>query len=231
MLRRVDRKRDEVTEPDAQGDRVKGLLLDLDGTLADTLPALRRVYSAFLASHGIESGAPHFERLNGLPLPQILALLRCEAGLEGNLRELERDYRARMTRACEGAEPKPGAREILQRADEAGYRMAVVTSGDADVARAWLRRTQLTGFVREVVGAGDVSEGKPSPEPYCLALERLSARAGDSIAVEDSMLGARSAVSAGVVTYVVAAGRARREPGWPRGAHFVDHLAEVMTRL
>ncbi|MBW2292710.1 MAG: HAD-IA family hydrolase [Deltaproteobacteria bacterium] len=226
---RLSLARPEMTG--AGDDRVRGLLIDLDGTLADTLPALRSVYAQFLSDHGGVPSDAEFDRLNGIPMPEIIRFLEAEYRLEGSSAELERDYLARVAIACEKAPPSPGARDLLRTAAESGYRIAVVTSGSREAVQIWLERNRLAEFVHTVVGGQDVREGKPSPAPYRLALERIGARARDSLAVEDSKIGARSAVAAGIATYVLARRHAFDEDTWPGVAGCVDCLADVILLL
>lgn len=216
---------------EAGAGQARGLLLDLDGTLADTLPALREVYARFLHDHAIAARAPTFERLDGLPLREIIAVLRGSTGLEAEPEELELDYRARIAHACESALPSRGAQNLLGKAQALGLRVAVVTSAEREHAHGWLERNQLDRFVATVIGAGEVDEGKPSPEPYLRALDALAVSAANSVAVEDSRLGARSAVAAGLVTYVLAAPTARDAVEWPEGLRFVTDLDEVVAIL
>lgn len=209
---------------------VQGLLVDLDGTLADTLPALKRVYREFLVAHGIESQGPPFDRMNGLELRAIIETLQREAGLPGDPHELARHYREHIARAYADAEPNHGALDLLKRAREAGVRTAVVTSGNREEARDWLRHTALAPYVCEIVGAGEASRGKPFPEPYRLALDKLGADASRSLAIEDSVPGAQSALGAGLSTFVLVH---RDEPtmDWPSGVRFIDSLSEVTASL
>ena len=60
-----------------------GLFLDLDGTLADSLTALKNVYHSFLASYGASGDEVEFQRLNGPPLGEIIERLRMAHKLPG----------------------------------------------------------------------------------------------------------------------------------------------------
>ena len=181
----------------------RGLFLDLDGTLADSLPALRRAYDDFLGHYGRQSGEAEFQSLNGPPLTEIVARLGKSHGLPGRPEEWLALYRGLMDRAHEEAAPAQGARETLEQARARGWTIAVVTSTANAAARAWLARVQLDGFIATVVGGDDVKRGKPDPEPYRLALERTGCVAGASFAVEDGVQGARAALAAGLPTWIL----------------------------
>jgi len=181
-----------------------GLFLDLDGTLADSVPALRHAYEAWLASSGRRGSDAEFESCNGLPLPEVVARLRAAHGLPEPPAALLRTLLAEVGRAHAASPPRAGARALLERARAARSPVAVVTSAPGRVARRWLARHELLGLVEHVVGGDDVQRGKPDPEPYRRALALCACTARRSLAVEDSRSGVLSAVAAGVPTLVLA---------------------------
>ena len=70
-----------------------GLFLDLDGTLADSLTALKNVYHSFLAAFGASGDEVEFQRLNGPPLGEIIERLRMTHKLPGTPADLLQDTR------------------------------------------------------------------------------------------------------------------------------------------
>jgi HAD superfamily hydrolase (TIGR01509 family) len=64
------------------------------------------------------------------------------------------------------------------------------------LVRSWLQSTAIE--VDVIISGDDVAEGKPSPAPYQLALQKLGVPAGEALAIEDSESGVRSATAAGV---------------------------------
>lgn len=207
----------------------RALLLDMDGTLADSLPVLRRVYARFLESLGAEGSDEGFELVNGVPLREVVRRLKLAHGLEPDEHELHRRFVEAIGRAYDDVAPMAGAKELLERAVRLGVPVAIVTSASTDFARGWLARVGLLPLAAHVVGGDAVARGKPDPEPYLQALERLDAVAVRSLAVEDSRIGAAAAVAAGVPTWVLAP---RGEHGrigtdWPAVAGFVTRLADL----
>ena len=185
---------------------MKGLFLDFDGTLADSLPALRHAYADFLQACGRTGSDAEFDTLNGPPLPVIVRTLKAAHGLDGDEPALLALYRAKIAEAGPLARPAPGAAAVLARAAERGWTAAVVTSGARAPTEALLRRFGLS--VALVVGGEDAPPGKPDPAPYRLALQRTGCAAEASLAVEDSFGGASSAVGAGLPTWMLGEGEA-----------------------
>ncbi len=179
----------------------RGLFLDLDGTLADTLGVLRQTYRDFLARFGAAGSEREFESLNGPPIPEIVARLKARHHLSGDAAELTTLYRSLMTEAHAAASPHDGAAALLSAARARGWVVAVVTSNPHAATRAWLARVGLADQVAVTVGGDEVARGKPDPEPYRLALARSRCAAAISLAIEDGMQGALAAIDAGIPTW------------------------------
>lgn len=179
---------------------LRALLLDFDGTLADSLAAMRRVYERFVTDLGGVPTSDEFEALNGPPLRQIVRHLclahqqrsDCEADL--------RSYVSLIAEELSRIRPASGADLLLERAKANGFWCVVVTSGEADLVTAWLRTAGLDKHFDLIVSGGDVKDGKPSPAPYQFALQRLGLRPEEALAIEDSESGVTSATSAGIAT-------------------------------
>jgi HAD superfamily hydrolase (TIGR01509 family) len=207
----------------------KGLFVDLDGTLANSLTALREVYFLFLAGLGAKGNEGEFQRLNGLPLVKIIERLIEVHNLPGDPSELTARYSMMIRQIHSSAPPSRGAQELLKHARRKGWNVTVVTSSSRLSAVEWLERSSLSSQVDFVVGGDEVSCGKPAPDPYTLALSRSNCIPAVSLAVEDSRNGAFSAVSAGLSTWVLAAPDDRS--GWPPEVGFIAGLPDLMAML
>ncbi|MBZ0270436.1 HAD family phosphatase [bacterium] len=178
--------------------RYRALLVDLDGTLADSLGAMKAAYHAFLRGHGVAGSDEEFFSLIGPTLPEIVALLAKHHGIEGGADALLFEYERAIDAQYEGARPNPGARELLAFAKANGVRVAIVTSAQRAVAEAFCARHDLARFVDAIAAAQDAPDGKPSPRVYEAALAMLAVAPGDALAVEDAATGIAAARAAGV---------------------------------
>ena len=102
-----------------------------------------------------------------------------------------------------GIESKDGAEFLLLYLKENGYRVALATATPFDRAKRYLERLDLFKYFDEVVCSSMVENGKPEPDIYLLAAERLGLEPQECIALEDSQNGIKSASSAGCKTVMV----------------------------
>ncbi len=101
---------------------------------------------------------------------------------------------------ADGIPLKPGARELLLYLRERGYRVGMATSTGHEEAMEHLRRAEMVDcFDEGAIITGDmVAHGKPAPDIYLLAAERLGVEPAACIGVEDSSNGVRAIHAAGM---------------------------------
>lgn len=175
-----------------------GLFLDLDGTLADSVPVLGRVYQRFLAHFGYEGNDDEFDRLNGPKLTEIIAVLKTTYRLEMEAEELLDLYNRLVDHAYTEVKPYPESLDAVASAHESGWVVTVVTSNLGVRTNAWLQRNRFSPYIAAVVSGDDVQRGKPWPDLYDLAQARVATTRSLSLAVEDSLSGIRAAQAAGL---------------------------------
>jgi HAD superfamily hydrolase (TIGR01509 family) len=98
---------------------------------------------------------------------------------------------------------KPGAIELLDTLDQLGLPRAIATSSLPDTVDRHLTAHDLAGRFHAIVAHGDYENGKPQPDPFLAAAERLRVEPRFCLALEDSHNGVRSASSAGMMAIMV----------------------------
>lgn len=193
---------------------LRAVIFDVDGTLADTeRDGHRPAFNAAFAEHGLDVhwGVAEYGRLLAITggRRRIAADLRARGLGEVEAQQLAARVHATKTdlfaaRVASGViVPRPGLAELVADLLAADVRLAVATTGSRSWVAPLLDRL-LGGFPAQVVVTGDdVAELKPDPEVYLRALAQLGLPATAALAVEDSAVGLRAAVAAGLPTVVV----------------------------
>ena len=180
--------------------RYRALLIDFDGTIADSLAYLRAVYEGFVRGLGGTPSELEFEALNGVPLADVVrAICDRHAPEESHDVALDR-YVRRIDEGFEAVPVLPGADALLRDAAGSGLTCGIVTSNSKARVEAWLKEQGLAELCFVLVSGDDALRGKPAPDPYRVALDRLGLAPGEAIAIEDSAAGAASAHAAGLAT-------------------------------
>lgn len=182
---------------------LSALLIDLDGTLADSLHVMQSVYKQFLARFTVQPSEAEFQKLNGPPLLDIVRYLKAQHSLPGDERSLLLQYEQLIDGAYQSVKPALGAESLLKMAKKHSYAIAVVTSNTYKRAEAWLKITGLQSYITCIIAGDRITQGKPHAEPYLLALKELVCLPSCAVAIEDSKQGAQSAIAAGVNTFML----------------------------
>ena len=176
---------------------IKALLLDFDGTLADSLASMRMAYRDFAIRYGFTPSDSEFDGLNGPPLTDVVAALIARHGITAPMDDVLGHYWECIDHCARNTAPSPGAEIVLKEAVQRDWQVGIVTSNSRDVVERFLHRQGFSDAVGAIVD-GAVSPGKPDPAPYLVALAALDVPAQAAIAVEDSGKGIAAAVAAGI---------------------------------
>jgi beta-phosphoglucomutase-like phosphatase (HAD superfamily) len=172
----------------------------MDGTLVDTEPYWMAAEHALVAEFGGTWTDADGASLVGNPLITSARIIRERGSVELPDEVIVDRLVEHVRRAVVLGVPwQPGARELLAEIAAAGLPCALVTMSYVDLAEAVVAALPPGSFATLVTG-DVVANGKPHPEPYLTAAERLGVRPEDCIALEDSPPGLTSATAAGCRT-------------------------------
>ncbi len=175
------------------------VLWDMDGTLVDTEPYWMAAETRLIESFGGTWSHEQALGLVGLGLEDAAQVLQ-DAGIRmPNDQIVAHLTDAVVTRlAAEGNPFRPGAVELLRELRAAGVKTALVTMSLRRMADTVVSAIPFEAF--DVVVAGDdAARPKPFPDPYLQACQALGVDVADTVAIEDSPNGLRSAVASGAV--------------------------------
>ncbi|WEX75347.1 HAD family hydrolase [Sinorhizobium numidicum] len=196
------------------------LLFDMDGTLLNSMAVVERVWGAWAARNGIDADLL-MKSVHGVRAVDTIRKL----GLPVDPEQEARDLAEAEIADIEGIVEIPGAVAFLGTLPP--ERWAIVTSAPLELA---VRRLAAAGIPmpRLMITGEDVSAGKPDPEGYLLAAEKLGVRSEDCLVFEDAPAGILAGRSAGAEVAVIT------------GAHTaavgtthitLAHYTDVETRL
>jgi HAD superfamily hydrolase (TIGR01509 family) len=174
------------------------IFFDLDGTLADSIPALHQVYLEFLGKFDKKGGKEEFEELNGPSLPEIVSILKARYGLVDENVSLINFYKEKILHAYKNTvKPMIGAKTVLEMLKSRGYKLSLVTSSEKDIALEFIRSQKWEQYFQCYIFGDEVKKAKPASDIYALALKRTNASLDSVVVIEDSCNGVKSAKATG----------------------------------
>ena len=185
------------------------ILLDLDGTLVDTEPIWAQSEIHQMASLGVPWTIEQAAQLVGTTAEVTMATLEAQMrqfGVDPDQLDKKQFYGKMVVYVIKsikaGLKWMPGARELLLDIAETGMACALVSSSPPDLVDAAFAHFPRRA-VSVVVNGKMVSRGKPHPEAYLLAAEKLGVNPADCLVVEDTTPGALAGLAAGAVVVTV----------------------------
>lgn len=184
--------------------RPAALVCDMDGLLLDTEQLIRAAMTAELNALGHDFSAARFAELIGEPADANDARLLEWYGGAVDPQALRRAVARRIETDWGKARPlKPGVTALLAGARALGLPLAVATSTGRDAALSHLSHSGIADQFDAIVTRDDVARGKPYPDLFLAAAQRLGVAPPEALALEDSHSGVRAAHAAGVPVIMV----------------------------
>lgn len=177
---------------------IKGLIFDQDGLLFDTEKVYAKAWVGVSDRHGYGFTEEMTRLLCGHGRREVgakVAELAPIADVEGYIDEVMVEARKLLMAAP--PELKPGVREVLAMCRRDGIKTAIASSSPRDCIDWNLKSTGLDGFFDTIVAGEEVARGKPNPDIFLLAAERLGLEPGECAVLEDAWSGIRAAAAAG----------------------------------
>lgn len=183
-------------------------LFDCDGTIVDSMPLHYKAWKQVLGEWNCEFSEERFYAWGGMPIVQIISTLNAEFGLSMPVEVVAKRKEGLYFKRLHELQPVPEVVEhILDQHGKIPF--AVVSGSTRDSVEASLNTLGLLDRFDAFVCAGDYRRGKPHPDGFLLAAEKLGVTPTSCLVFEDTDMGIEAATAAGMKSV-------RVPPPWSR---------------
>lgn len=181
----------------------KGAIFDMDGLLFDTERIYQQTWQEIARERGIELGGDFPKAISGTNGVYMCRVI--ETCYQVNdAHEIMEECMGRVRDKLSVYVPvKKGVHEILEFFRKSGIRMAVASSSAAEQIESNLETAGIRGYFSAVVSGAEVRRGKPSPDIFLRAAERIGCAPGECFVFEDSENGIKAGHAAGCMTIMI----------------------------
>jgi len=183
---------------------ISAVIFDLDGVLADSEPWWNKIDAQLLSEYGVEYHGEYHREVLGVSYRIAIDFYKNAFGMDAATDAM---MKRRGEIAAEFFAQRvglfPTVEEVLAQLREMNLRLAVGTSSVSASARPFLDRHQLTRFFGAIVTGEEVARGKPAPDIYLAAAEKLRVETKACLVIEDALSGIAAAKAAKIIVAAI----------------------------
>ena len=212
---------------------INGVVFDMDGLMFDTETLTYELQKPIMEQKGITYTLDWYKQTVGKRTEDIVPLFKELCGEDFDYDEFRAQCREAYQKRTDeyGVPIKKGLFELLDYLKEKGIKIALATSTTEPSAARTLRISGTLPYFDALVCADDVKRGKPHPDPFLKAAEKLGFKPENCLALEDSINGIKSAYAAGMVTVMIPDLIEPTEEIRPMCYKILNTLDEVITLI
>ncbi len=183
--------------------KCKGAIFDMDGVLFDTERLYQDIWHEIAKERRIELDSGFVKTISGTNGSKMLQVVEKYYQVPDGTVIVDVCMSRMKEKLSVHVPVKEGVFEILQFLKEKGIRTAVASSTARQQIEQNLKMAGIRDYFAEIVSGSEVKNGKPAPDIFLCAAERIGCRPEECFAFEDSENGVRSGHAAGCVTIMI----------------------------
>ncbi len=180
--------------------KIKAVIFDMDGVLVDAKDWHYEALNNALGLFGLGiSRYDHLVTYDGLPTRKKLEMLSAESGLPSRLHDFINHMKQQYTMEliCTQCKPIFFHEYALSKLKKDGYRLALASNSIRHTIEVMMERAELANYLDFFLSSEDVLIGKPDPEIYIKAIDKLGLDPKECLIIEDNENGKQAALGSG----------------------------------
>jgi len=178
---------------------LEAVLWDLDGVIADTADCHYRAWQSIFKERGVEFSQADFMRYFGRRHDTIVRFALGDSLSPAEFHAIsEKKQSLYRHLVSQNIIPLPGAVTLIKSLNAHGIKTAIGSSAVQENIDVILKGIGIEGCFQAIACGMEVAEGKPSPQIFLLAAEKLGVRPADCVVIEDAIAGVAAARRAGM---------------------------------
>ena len=177
---------------------IKAVIFDMDGLMIDSERVTFEGYQHVLAKENLTMSEEKYKTLLGKPVKAVHDLFKEDYGPQYDVEQIIKDVHAYIAKRfeTEGVPLKPGLVELLKYLKENNYKTIIATSSHRNRVDLIVKQAQIDQYFDDSICGDEVTKGKPNPEVFLKACQKLQVSPEDALVLEDSESGINAAYNA-----------------------------------
>lgn len=175
----------------------------MDGVLFDTERIHQESWHEIAKERNVELGEDYLQAISGTAGEHMRHVVESHYHVEDGTEIVEECMRLVREKLEKEVPVKTGVYEILDLFQKKGLKMAVASSSRKEQIQRNLHNAKIYAYFDEVVSSSEVEHGKPAPDVFLYAAEKIGCRPEECFVFEDSENGVRAGNAAGCMTIMI----------------------------
>lgn len=206
---------------------ISAAIFDLDGVIVDSEPLHYLSEKDMLSKRGVNLRRSDTKDIVGRTEMESMQYLKDRFGLKDSAKHLYEEKQRIYKRMLRNAvKPRPGLFKLLNDLEDKGMTLAIASSAPRENIDIVLKALGIEDKFRAVVSGDDVERGKPSPDIFLLAAQRIGIGAKNCLVIEDAQNGVEAAKRAGM-TCIAVPNQFTQDQGFSRADAVVKSLEDI----
>ena len=179
---------------------IKAVIFDMDGLMIDSERVTFEGYQHVLAKENLTMSEEKYKTLLGKPVKAVHDLFKEDYGPQYDVDQIIKDVHAYIAKRfeTEGVPLKPGLVELLKYLKVNNYKTIIATSSHRNRVDLIVKQAQIDQYFDDSICGDEVTKGKPNPEVFLKACQKLQVSPQDALVLEDSESGINAAYNADI---------------------------------
>ena len=201
----------------------------MDGTIVNSLPFHKLAWQETFAKRNKGYTEEDFKFSNGRINEEIIPHFLGNALSPEEVKIISREKEATFRRLVKDSiQALPGVVELIESIGKAGFQLAIVSSTPKENIELITTTLGITKYFSLFINGDDVKEGKPSPQCFLLAANKMGVEPKNCVVIEDAVVGVRAAKRAGM--YCIAVANTTPKEDIAEADFVIDSLEEITVK-
>ncbi len=213
---------------------IKAIIFDMDGLMVDTEMISCQCYKKLIESYGFSfHKEDYIKDFPGKPLIASLHFIQEQYQIDFDIDEKIQEFHQLEKQYIEenGVQLKKGLIELLQYLKKNNYKTIIATSSHKDRAEKILNQHDIFQYFDDIVCGSEVKRGKPFPDIFLKACEKLNISVNEALVLEDSEAGIQAAYDAHIPVICIPDLKYPQDEYIEKLEHIYDSLDNVILYL